>query len=425
MIAAVVLAAAALAAPDMAVSRAAGPQSEVSVAADPRNPQILVAASNNLAARTLRAYGSTDGGATWTSDDAPPLPAGSTADLSSDPVAAIDLRGRQYLGFLAIRQEPDFIQNVGVYVARRDGPAAPWVTPARPVSPPGLRESDDKPALAADVSPASPRRGRLYVAWTRISGRGDVILLAHSDDGGRRWSRPVQVSDEGDDGFWTSLAVGRNGRVYVAWDTGTAILIDSSRDGGAHFGADRRVAPLFGPPSTRCFHGGTSIPAQPRRCTKANPTLVVDDPRGSVYVSYSDRAENGSRDVFLTTLDRSLRPVGTQRVGLPDGRRATDQFLPAAALDPADGRLWVCYYATGAGPARTRATFTCTASPDGGASWAAPAAAASAPSDETRPGTDENEYGDYEGLAVAGGVAHPLWTDSHGPGEEIYAASLS
>ena len=32
--------------------------------------------------------------------------------------------------------------------------------------------------------------------------------------------------------------------------------------------------------------------------------------------------------------------------------------------------------------------------------------------DETQPGTDARQYGDYEGLAVANGVAHPIWTDS-------------
>ena len=54
--------------------------------------------------------------------------------------------------------------------------------------------------------------------------------------------------------------------------------------------------------------------------------------------------------------------------------------------------------------------------------------AASAPSDETQPGADVHEFGDYEGLAVASGVAHPIWTDGRDLGrlgEEIYTTSLT
>ena len=57
-----------------------------------------------------------------------------------------------------------------------------------------------------------------------------------------------------------------------------------------------------------------------------------------------------------------------------------------------------------------------------------PFRAASVASDETQPGADPREYGDYEGLAVANGVAHPIWTDSRNlavRGEEIYTTTLT
>jgi len=37
-------------------------------------------------------------------------------------------------------------------------------------------------------------------------------------------------------------------------------------------------------------------------------------------------------------------------------------------------------------------------------------------------------YGEYQGLAVAGGRAHPIWTDSRSLGtlkEEIYSATFA
>jgi hypothetical protein len=97
-------------------------------------------------------------------------------------------------------------------------------------------------------------------------------------------------------------------------------------------------------------------------------------------------------------------------------------------VDPRTGRLWVCYYGTGSGRRRRQATYTCTASADGGSTWAPPRAAATESSNETVPLANRgNGYGDYEGLAVLEGVAHPIWTDSRALrtlGEEIFTTTL-
>jgi hypothetical protein len=88
----------------------------------------------------------------------------------------------------------------------------------------------------------------------------------------------------------------------------------------------------------------------------------------------------------------------------------------------------VCFYDTAADATRRTARYTCTASADGGATWAVPRAVASVASDETRKPAYSFQYGDYAGLAVAGGVAHPIWTDSRDlrvRGEEIYSTTLT
>jgi hypothetical protein len=109
-------------------------------------------------------------------------------------------------------------------------------------------------------------------------------------------------------------------------------------------------------------------------------------------------------------------------------RTRPDQFWPASAVDQSTGALWVCFYATDGDPARKRAFYSCTVSRDGGRTWAARVHAASVASDETQPGADFRQYGDYEGLAVANGVAHPIWTDSRDLAtlqEEIYTTRLT
>ena len=84
-----------------------------------------------------------------------------------------------------------------MFVVVRSGPDAAWSKPIR-VAALGRARLDDKPAIAVDNSPRSPHRGRVYLAWTRIA-RNVVfsIVLSHSDNGGRTWSKPVKVNGRG------------------------------------------------------------------------------------------------------------------------------------------------------------------------------------------------------------------------------------
>ena len=72
--------------------------------------------------------------------------------------------------------------------------------------------------------------------------------------------------------------------------------------------------------------------------------------------------------------------------------------------------------------------YRCSVSRDGARTWAAPIRAASVASDATQPGANLRAYGDYQGLAVTNGVAHPIWTDTRDLStlaEEIYTTRLT
>lgn len=404
------------------VSRAPGPQSEVSIAIDPRRHDVLVAGSNSAAERTMRAYGSTDGGATWTSAAAPPLPPDSpSGSASADPIVGIDREGRQYFGFVRVGQDR------AIFVATRPGPASDWATPAAPVSLPPQSGIDDKPALAVDNSLASPYEGRVHVAWVRRSTFSIRILLSHSDDAGATWSSPVVVNDNDTFANYPSVAVARDGSVYVAWAELSRISIDRSSDGGS-FGADRVVARVRPASRTAC----RLIPAQPANCVQHNPIVSVDVSEGplrdSVYVTYSDPSEKGVFDVFAAAFDARLAPLRFPvRVHPRDGAIPADQFWPASATDPQSGVLWTCFYDTRGDRRRHKAFFTCTASSDGARTFGRPIRAASVASNESQPAANIRGYGDYEGLAVADGVAHPIWTDTRRLAtlrEEIFTTAL-
>jgi hypothetical protein len=182
---------------------------------------------------------------------------------------------------------------------------------------------------------------------------------------------------------------------------------------------------------------GIVIRADPHSCIQANPIVSVDTSggryTGRVYVSYTGTNFTGDEGAALSTFDSRLRPIAGfpvlrrhRIVTEPPGRRRSDQFWPQSAVDRSDGSLWLCFYDTFGDRTRTKAFFSCAVSRNGGATWTRPVRVASAPSDETQPGA--RQYGYYEGLAVANGVGHPMWTDTRRLAElqeEIYTARVT
>ena len=419
--------------PEVNVSRLPGAQNEATVAVDPRSDQILLAGSNNLAEGTMPVYSSTDGGVTWQGGSTYPPPPTRSVSCAADPGVGIDATGRQYYSY--VRSTPCSPAEPRLFVVSRSGPDAAWSKPVL-VARPGRSLFDDKPAIAVDSFTASPYVNRVYVAWSRTSRRGVYsILSSHSDDGGTTWSRPVKVNREGSVLSYASVAVSRRGIVYVAWDDNSnySLNIARSTDGGASFEPQRHVAQFSIVPIAHCS-SGIVIPAQRLACIHANPIVSIDRSRGRfagrVYVSYSDTQFHGSPNVLVRAFTRRLKPIFGE--GVPVARTTADarpaRFWPQSAVDPSTGALWVCFYDTTGDPKGIRAIYRCTVSRNGGRAWAASIRAASVASDETQPGADRRAYGDYEGLAVTNGVAHPIWTDSRDLStlaEEIYTTRLT
>jgi hypothetical protein len=424
------------------VSNLRGTQSETTIAVDPSNSSVLLAGSNDHRSLHVAAYSSTDGGASWTAVRVPFPP---DSDFSGDPIVAIDRQGRQYFGYVSVSQISRRTTHSGLYVPSRAGPSAPWSLPARPVES-VAGAFDDKPALAIDDSATSPHVNRIYVGWSRIivaAGKGfGAIYLAHSDDAGATWSLPVAVSDRRRTfDSYPTIDVARDGTVYVGfWNAlGRGIYLDVSHDGGDTFGRDVLVDPIHG--RSTCSPAGISIPAQPANCVRPNPIVSVDNSAGPfagrVYVSYGDTSVRGPKeqDVFVAAFDPAPRvQFRRRRVNPPDRAVRSDQFWPASAVDPSTGIVWACFYDTHGDRYRRRAWYSCTRSLDGGTDWVAPVRAATAPSNERVRGADsrrgrlKREYGDYEGLAVAAGVAHPVWTDTRRLRilrEEVFTTTLS
>jgi hypothetical protein len=411
------------------VSRATEAQAEVAVAVDPTNADVLLAASNSFAPAT-QVYGSVDGGATWTSDQVE-VPEPSLCAFG-DPAVAIGDDGRQYLAFLTGPCLQVGSLHISLGLATRANASEPWSTHVLGV--PGESTFSDKDSLAIDTSAASPHHGRLYVAWSRFTRRRSAfeLVLSHSDDAGATWSPAARVNASRTAGeTYSSIATSADGSVFVAWMTSDKrIFLARSTDGGDHFAsplaAGTAVSAGLGP----CNFGGTRLLAQPHRCVAPAPLVTVDRPRARVFVTFGAAGASGrEQNVYVTAYEAgTLAPLLVRhRINPPDGRRASDQFLPVSAVDESTGRLWACWYDTTGDRARKRVRFTCSASDDGAVTWTVPAPVASVFSNETVKAATSFEYGDYAGLAVASGVAHPMWTDSRDLvelQEEIYTTRL-
>ena len=301
------------AAVDRDISNLPGPQTNATITVDPRDDRILLAGSNSFLEGAERFYSSTDAGLTWDTATVTPTVADPSSACPSDPGVAIDLTGRQYFSFdRSIPCTSDAASRV--FVATRPGSDAPWSEPVL-VAPLGRSRLDDKPAITVDTSRTSPHRNRVYVAWSRVSRRvAYSIVISYSDDQGRTWSRPVKVNRDGDELNYASLAVARNGTLYVAWTDSSRYAVEIARsvDGGAHFSPEVKAAGFIVIASPRC---GVGIPirADPRTCIQADPTVSVDASgrrfSGRVYVSYTGTDYTGDKGAALTTFDSRLRPI--------------------------------------------------------------------------------------------------------------------
>ena len=385
----------------------------VSAAIDPADPRVLLGGSIDQLDDT-RAYTSADGGRTWKSK---PQPAFLRANCGrSDPAVAI---GRSHLQLYALLATVQCIPlDPHIRIAWRHGASAAWHVVDVPGTPRGRFVFDQRPALAA-----GPRGGVLV--WLRFVGRANAdeqrVMVSTSADG-RRWSKPLRLPFQLP--WQASVATAPDGEVYlVVADALAGLIALRSDDGGRTFGHVHRVAALEGVFAPACGHGDVTIPAQPQRCVGPSPTVSVD--RRHVLVTFAQQDADLTFSVQAAVLDRNLRVVRQTAVAPPDdGPR--DQFIPTSTIDRSTGDLWVCFYDTTGDETRRHAWFTCTVSDDAGRTWAPPVHAASARSNETRFSAVRDGYGDVQAVVAAGGVGHPLWTDSRALkyAEEIYTTRL-
>ena len=391
-----------LAGPNIDVGPVQFDQSEAAFAVDPSAPNTLFGASNDTGLETLDVYRSEDGGTTWRRADGPAVPGGSCA--YGAPAVAAGANGTQYLAFLASQYCGDSLTPYLV-VTSRAGAADKWA-PLERVAPATWKYGfDDAPDIAVDEP-----SGVVYLAWTRsLSKTEATVVTSASRDRGRTWSAPAPVSDVLRRPHHASLAVAPNGDVYVAGiDARVGLWVSRSTDGARTFSTPRAAAPLLANPAGGCaLTAEEPLANELRTCAGPDPAVSVG--RGRIYVVYGDVGANRSPDVFAAALSPELKPLFRAQVN-PAETKATQQFIPASAVDQTTGVLWACWYDTTFDPHAHRAWFTCSASHNG-RTWTPPERAAATPTPPPIIFGALGKTGLYPAVAARDGVAHAFWGD--------------
>jgi len=420
------------------VSNEPGPQSETSIAINPSNSKQIVAGSNEIDRLPMRGYFSSDGGKSFGGVDLPlpPPRTNNGFDFGSDPGVAWDTRGNAYYSYIIVFfGKGGGINGTAMAVARSSDGGATW-TATYFDQQTGEAQFDDKPMIAVDTNPASPRHDTVYVAWDNSDGSAsssNLVLESHSTDGGVTFSTPVPASDTssgpkaaiGADPF-----VGPDGTLFVAWQDvrNSLIAVSSSHDGGATFGPTATIAPTLD-------NFDVAIPAENVRHALIYPACGADNSagprRGTLYCSWMDETPSNGTDIFVArSTDGGAIWSTPARANDDPAGVANDQFNQWLAVDPSDGSVNLSWSDTRNDPTHVSTDTFFTRSTDGAATFIANVKVTTATTNETCCGAELfDQYGDYEGIAVLNGSIHPVWTDRRESvaalDEEVFTATIA
>jgi hypothetical protein len=291
---------------------------------------------------------SLDKGQRWGSVGTQPPPfyqelfvTGDTADACSDPAGTFDHLGNAYVTGVFF-DVADF--ESAIWVAKSNYPIKGrlYHEPRRidafqeyrtavmgqPASDADPNIFHDKELMVADSRDTSPKKGRVYVTWTRFQaisvfpGQISPIVFSQSTDGGATWSPAVVISGASS-AFCTDFSatpnacdqdqgshpsVGPDGTIYVIFGNGNTpdlginqVLMVRCRptnncDNPAHWEGPFRISSLvgthpFGPAAAGC-PGRQCLPPNGYRVPEFTSMSISVDRNSNLYAIWADHRNN-------------------------------------------------------------------------------------------------------------------------------------
>ncbi len=330
--------------------------SEPSVAVHPLYGNIVLVACNHSwepPTGGVTAHTSEDWGVTWS-----PSGNGIFQNSYSDPSACIDLNGYMYVSYLT---------SGTITIQRSLNAGASW-TPYI-ITGGGFL---DKPHLQVDVGCISPRKGRLYCAFT---GSNYYIKSCYSTNNGVNWSTPIEISSNVSS-IGVNLTIDNAGNVFAVWPKTISgnynkVMFNKSINGG------------------ESWVGSIDITLQhPTQTSIGYPVIATNLVSDYLFIAYSgfDQFNNiyllKSTDGGDTWSESIIKSQGTN---------------PWITSDPATGYLTCIYYSAG--------YASISISTNSGSSWCDMKVSTSAT------GGGQQAHNDYIGVAFNKGVIYPVWAD--------------
>jgi hypothetical protein len=279
----------------------------------------------------------------------------------------------------------------------------------------------DKNWITCDTSASSPFFGNCYTQWDD-AGRGNVMLMSTSTDGGLTWGPPKRTANQETNTIGGQPVVTANGTVVVPFRSlSGGIKAFRSTDGGNTWSTPVVV-------STVSYHQ----PAGGIRAPFALPSAEVRIP-GPVVVVWPDcRFESGcsANDIVMSTSNDGVSWTAVKRIPLDPIGSGVDHFIPGVAvqgqtLTPSLAphfALGYYYY-----PVAACTSATCqlnvgfSFSANGGGSWSPPQQLAGPMTLSWLANTSQGRMvGDYISTSYVGNNAFPIFASATPPVGSVF-----
>jgi hypothetical protein len=405
------------------------PRSETDIRVNYQNPLKIIGASNNISSAGRQAmFFSSNGGASW-GQTLLPLVTGDS--FQSDPTVEWTSDGTAWSTTIGIDSSQT---NLKMRAYKSTDGGATWTFDATFS---GTSTNNDKQMIWVDHSATSPFKDNIYAIWhpglpavvaRRTGPTGSwqtAVQVSGSETTGTAIGDDIKTNSFGDVfGFFPDTGSRR-------------LNVVKSTNGGVSFGAPVRIGTSFGSfqfavPADASRQVLIYLTGGAYRTSTVNNVYAAwDDLSGdSGCTSGAGPGTNAastckSRIWFSRSTDGGATWSAPVKINNQAG--LNDQIFPWLVVDETNGKVAITYYDTVGDSTRKSTNVYYQSSTDNGATWSTPFKVTTAATNETTTGADTgNQYGDYTGLSGINGTFFPVWTDRRsGASEEVWTANIA